>query len=83
VQAVDIADTPIPGGLIYCALVADTTTSTFCVVGAPTYATSIRYSVYKQTAAFPLPSSATFGSTLVGNNYVYKFGALRAPRTVV
>jgi hypothetical protein len=84
IQSVDIADTPIPGGLVYLAFVASTTAANFRAIGPGTGATTgVGPSTYFQTSAFPLPNPATFATTKVIGVKIFKVGALRAPRTVV
>jgi hypothetical protein len=84
-QAVDIADTPVPGGLVYLAFVASSTSANFRTVGAGTGGVTpgCMASTYLQAAAFPLPNPATFATSRSAFNKIFKVGALRAPRTVV
>jgi hypothetical protein len=85
IQSVDIPDTAIPEGLVYLAFVANSTSGQFRAVGPGSGGLAGGYgaSTYLQTAAFPLPAQATFATTKVSANKLFKVGALRAPRTVV
>jgi hypothetical protein len=83
IQSVDVPDTAISAGLVYLALAGDSGTSSIWVMGNNTTASGIAYSVYLQLSAFPLPAIATFASEGTSGNLIYKYGAIRAPRTVV
>jgi hypothetical protein len=85
IQSVDIADTPIPGGLIYLAFVASSTGANFRAVatGSGGLAQGYGTSTYFQISAFPLPNPATFATLKAAGSKIFKVGALRAPRMVI
>jgi hypothetical protein len=84
-QVVDIADTPIPAGLVYLALVSNSTAANFKAIGPASGGLADGYGVstYFQTSAFPLPNPATFATVKATSNKIFKVGALVAPRTVL
>lgn len=82
VQSVDITDTAVEEGLIYLALAASSASATFWQAGAGNDPGGHGYSGFVQTSAFPLPTPATFATAFSGSRMV-KFGATRAPRTVI
>jgi hypothetical protein len=81
VQSVDVPDTVIPAGTTYFALVMSSTGTVWnnVINGDPGGYVG---GGYVQASALPLPATATFATAFTGMRFP-KFGALRAPRTVL
>jgi hypothetical protein len=82
IQVVDIVDLAIAEGLVYFAIVTDSASTTYYMT-ADSYAGGYAgFSGYQMAATFPLPATLTWASAPTLTKMV-KFGAVKAPRTVI
>ena len=64
IQSFDVTDTAIGPGTFYMAISASTATQTFTTLNVGASLQNLRkMGVYSQSGAYPLPSTATFGTT--------------------
>jgi len=78
-QIVTIATTDLPAGICYFAFVANSGTARYLTGGS--LANGPNVGIRQQASAFPLPATATFASCVT--TPLPKFGAIKAPRTVL